>query len=556
MVISESLWGSCEFIVPADRVRRNPGFHLRRVRPEFHYNVPVRIRTLSVLIALAGSAACAVNPVTGDRELMLVSGEQDISMGEQMYAPMQQSQGGAHDIDPGLTKYVSSVGMKVAQASGIDLPYEFVVLNNSVPNAWALPGGKIAVNRGLLLEMNSEAELAAVLGHEVTHAAARHSAKQQSRGMLTQGLVVATTIAASDSSYGDLVAAGAGMAGQLTQMKYGRDAELESDKYGMRYMSKAGYDPQGAVTLQETFVRLSQGRDQDWVSGLFASHPPSQERVDANRKRLRNLPAGGTVGEDTYAAALQRTRDAQPAYEAYDKGRKALGEKKADEALTLANEALSLFPDEANFHALRGDVRLFNKQYDMAVTNYDRAINRRDSFFYYYLQRGIANHDLDRTDAAIADLERSLEILPTAPAHYTLGEIREAQGMTEKAIEHYKIVAKGSSGDIQKAAYEALLRLELPTQPASYISSACGDDGGGQVVVQVRNDTPVPVTDVQMRFQYVDSSGTQRQRTQNFSGELAPGKVASVRTGLTPYPSTRCEAVVTQARPASSPSRP
>jgi predicted Zn-dependent protease len=188
--------------------------------------------------------------VTGDRELMLVSGEQDIAIGQQNYVPMQQSQGGVYDVDPALTEYVSEVGMKVARESGVDLPYEFAVLNNSVPNAWALPGGKIAINRGLLTEMGSEAELAAVLGHEVTHAAARHSAQQQSRGMLTQGVVVATTIATSDSGYGDLVAAGAGIAGQLTLTKYGRDAELESDKYGMRYMSRAGYDPQGAVSRQ------------------------------------------------------------------------------------------------------------------------------------------------------------------------------------------------------------------------------------------------------------------------------------------------------------------
>jgi predicted Zn-dependent protease len=500
--------------------------------------------------------ACAVNPVTGDRELMLVSGEQDIVTGEQNYVPMQQSQGGVYDVDPVLTEYVQGVGMKVARASGVDLPYEFVVLNNSVPNAWALPGGKIAINRGLLTEMGSEAELAAVLGHEVTHAAARHSAQQQSRGMLTQGVVVATTIATSDSGYGDLVAAGAGLAGQLTLTKYGRDAELESDKYGMRYMSKAGYDPQGAVTLQETFVRLSEGRDQDWLSGLFASHPPSQERVDANRRRLKNMPAGGVVGVESYQAALETTMAAMPAYEAYDKGRKALGEKNTDEALAFANEALSAFPEEANFHALRGDVRLMNKQYDMAVTNFNRAINRRDSFFYYYLQRGIANHELDRPDAAVSDLERSLELLPTAPAHYTLGEIREGQGLRDQAIEHYKVVAKSAGGDIQTAAYEKLVYLELAQRPASYIASACGADSSGQLIVQVRNDTPVPVTGVQVRYQYVDSTGTQRQQTQSISGELAPGKIINARTGLTADPSTRCEAAVIQARPASSPSRP
>jgi len=98
-------------------------------------------------------------------------------------------------VDPELTRYVAGVGARLAAQSPVDLPYEFVVLNNSVPNAWALPGGKIAINRGLLTELESEAELAAVLGHEVVHAAARHTARQISRGMLLQGLVVATAVA-------------------------------------------------------------------------------------------------------------------------------------------------------------------------------------------------------------------------------------------------------------------------------------------------------------------------------------------------------------------------
>ena len=504
-------------------------------------------RTLIFAICAGLLAGCSVNPVTGNRDLMLVSGQQEVAMGEQMYVPMQQSQGGIYDVDPVLTEYVSTVGMKVAEQSGVNLPYEFVVLNNSVPNAWALPGGKIAINRGLLTEMNSEAELAAVLGHEVTHAAARHSAQQQSRGMLTQGLVVATTIAASDSGYADLAAMGAGLAGQLALMKYGRNAELESDKYGMRYMSRAGYDPQGAVTLQETFVRLSKGREQDWISGLFASHPPSQERVDANRKRLRNLPAGGNIGKEAYAAALRKTRDALPAYEAYDKGREALGNKDPDTALALANEALTLFPEEANFHALRGDARLMKEQYDMAVTNYNRAIDRRNSFFYYYLQRGLAQHKLDRDGAAQADLERSLDYLPTAPAHLVLGDIKARRGAVGEAVNHYKTVAQGG-GDVGKIAYERLVKLDLEQQPAAYVASACGADANGQVTIQVRNDTPVAVTGVEVRIRYIDSTGTERQRTQSFSGALQPGKVVTARTGLTAYPSTRCAAEVTRAR--------
>jgi predicted Zn-dependent protease len=491
-------------------------------------------------------AGCSVNPVTGDRQLILVSGEQELAMGAQNYAPMQQSQGGVYDVDPALTAYVSSVGQNLAAQSDVKLPYEFVILNNSVPNAWALPGGKIAINRGLLTELNSEAELAAVLGHEVVHAAARHSAQQMSRGMLMQGLVMATTIATSDSDYGNMAVGGASVAAQMAMMKYGRSAELESDQYGMRYMRDAGYDPQGAVTLQETFVRLSEGRNQDWLSGLFASHPPSEERVRENRARANRWQAGGRLGTESFAAAMQKTMAAKPAYDAYDEGRKALSEKKADEALALAEEALTLFPAEAHFHALRGDVRLFKDQYGMAVTNYDRAISRRDDFFYYHLQRGLAKQELGQSDGAVVDLERSLAILPTAPAHYALGKISEQRGMRAAAIEHYKVIAS-SGGEYGEAGTAALARLDMPTNPSAYVASACGDDGSGQIVVQVRNDTSVAIMGVQVQFRYVDSGGSERQRAQNFAGQLPAGAVASKKTGLTPYQGTRCEAVVTAA---------
>ena len=203
-----------------------------------------------LLLSFVTLSACSVNPVTGKREMVLMSTAQEIEMGKQNYAPMQQSQGGAYDVDPELTAYVQRVGNKVAAQSNVNLPYEFVVLNNSVPNAWALPGGKIAINRGLLTELESESELAAVLGHEAVHAAARHSAKQQSTAMLMQVGVMGTMVVASDSDYGNLIAGGASVLAQAGLAKYGRNAELESDYYGMQYMSAAGYDPQGAGTLQ------------------------------------------------------------------------------------------------------------------------------------------------------------------------------------------------------------------------------------------------------------------------------------------------------------------
>ena len=510
----------------------------------------MRKATIILLLSFVFLAGCSVNPVTGKRELVMMSTAQEIEMGKQNYAPMQQSQGGAYDVDPELTAYVQRVGSKVAAQSNVNLPYEFVVLNNSTPNAWALPGGKIAINRGMLTELESEAELAAVLGHEAVHAAARHSAKQQSRAMLMQIGVMGTAIVASDSDYGGLIAGGANVLAQAGLAKYGRSAELESDRYGMQYLSRAGYDPQGAVALQETFVRLSESRRSDWLSGLFASHPPSQERVDANIATASTLPAGGTRGEREFQAVMRKTNANKPAYDAYDEGRKALAEESIDEALAKANQAIKLFSDEAHFHALRGDIRLVEDNYDWAVTNYSRAIKRRDTFFYYHLQRGLARKELGQNDAAVSDLEHSIELLPTAPAHYALGDLAKARGDMPGAIEHYKVVAK-AGGEYGKAATGELVRLDLPSNPGSYVNRACSADGSGNLVVSVRNETTVQVQGVQVAVQYEDGSGRQTQKRFNIAGQLPPGQVASVNTGMGPYTAgSNCPAQVVNAEVA------
>src|SRR5262245_19021704 len=247
-------------------------------------------KTASSIVLIAASGlllgACGVNPVTGKKEIQFVTETQELQIGEKNYSPTRQGEGGDLTVLPDLTNYVSGVGQKLATVSDRKLPYEFVVLNNSVPNAWALPGGKIAVNRGLLTELQNESELAAVLGHEIVHAAARHGAKAQERGTMMQVGMQAAQVGAAvggvDTDLASLALQGAGAGLQMVQMKYGRDQELESDHYGMKYMKLAGYDPWGAVTLQETFVRLfeSDGKKQGWMEGLFASHPPSQERVD------------------------------------------------------------------------------------------------------------------------------------------------------------------------------------------------------------------------------------------------------------------------------------
>jgi predicted Zn-dependent protease len=490
---------------------------------------------IPVLLSLSLITGCAVNPVTGKNELSLVSEAQEMEIGRKNYAPLRQSQGGDYTVDKALTAYVSEVGQKLAAVSDRKLPYEFKVLNNSIPNAWALPGGKISINRGLLTELQSEAELAAVLGHEITHAAAKHTAKSMSRGMLMQGAVMATVIGTQGKDYAQLAQLGAGLGAQLITQKYGRDAERESDYYGMKYMSRAGYDPQGAVDLQRTFVRLSEGKNQNWLSGLFASHPPSMERVENNIKTVADLPKGGIIGKERFKTKTAHIKRTKPAYEAYEEGRTALQKNDLKKARTLANKALRLEPNEGHFHALLGDIEEKSKRPDIAKRHYNKAIKLNDRFFYYYLKRGLVNKTLKNDDAAKLDLERSIQLLPTANAYNSLGNLAQAAGNLTSAKSYYRRAASKDTEE-GKAAYSALMTLDLSENPQNYIKLRTGLDNKGRLKAELYNPTPHDVKRIVIAIQFRDSNGQTRKVKRIYKPVLPAGNKRLIDVGIKNIP--------------------
>lgn len=486
-----------------------------------------------LLVLSAMLAGCAINPVTGKNELRLVPETTELNLGAEQYAPSRQMQGGDYSVDADLTTYVAGIGKRLAAVSDRGLPYEFKVINDSTPNAWALPGGKIAINRGLLVELKSEAELAAVLGHEIVHAAARHGAQGMERGMLMQGVVLATQIASANSEFANLAVGGAAAASQLIGQKYGRDAEREADYYGMKYMYKAGYDTQAAVSLQETFVRLSEGRNQDWLSGLFSSHPPSMERVLANRESLKEFPPGGDRGDERYRQKIAGLLKSREAYAAHDQGRAALSKKQPAQALALAEKALQIESREGLFHALRGDALFAQGQYRDAEASYNNALARNGDYFHFYAKRGLAREKLGQADAAQADLEMSVKLLPTATALNALGELTLARGDRNKAKEYFAAAA-GSNSPEGKAAAGSLARLDLADNPHKYLKLALKRDASGYLVAEISNPTGQSVTAIRYQVQYADARGNRRQAEFDLPGTLAPGRGARVATGIGP----------------------
>ena len=249
---------------------------------------------------LAGPiASCARNPVTGKNELSLVSEAQEIEMGRQASQEVAQSIGFVDD--PELQAYVAGIGKRMAAKSERPaLPWEFHVVNDASVNAFALPGGFIYVTRGLLAHMNSEAELATVLGHEVGHVTARHSVQQISKAQLaTLGLGVGSILSSDVAQFAGLASQGLG----VLFLKYGRDAENQSDQLGFKYALGLNYDVREMANVFQTLSRASGsgqgGRLPEWLS----THPNPENRVKNTEARLDTLHAslGNTVvGREEY----------------------------------------------------------------------------------------------------------------------------------------------------------------------------------------------------------------------------------------------------------------
>ena len=279
--------------------------------------IKVQFRTLSFrtgrwplaalcLAALMLLDACAVNPATGTPNLVLMSSSGEKEIGLEEHEKILQSVI-LYD-DEVLNEYVIEIGNRVALAGDRpNLEYQFFLIDSPEINAFALPGGYVYVNRGLINFLNSEAELAAVLAHEVAHITARHSVQQHARNTLARTAAqvggIVTAVATGSGYVGSQISSVASIWAQAGLSGFGREHELEADRLGAEYLRDAGYDPMSMIdTLtvlknQEDFQRLTSNRGGGY-HGLFASHPRSDQRLQQTIAQVRDFDPQATFNTD------------------------------------------------------------------------------------------------------------------------------------------------------------------------------------------------------------------------------------------------------------------
>lgn len=420
-----------------------------------------------LMICLFFVAGCAVNPVTGRKELaiMTVTAEQEVELGGKSYAQALQKMGGVYP-DPVLNAYVDQVGQRLARKSHRpELRYAFKVVNDSSPNAFALPGGFIAITRGLLVSMENEAQMAAVLAHEIGHVTARHSVQELQRSSLLGATVGLLGALAGESGYAQLLTQVGGLTADLLSKSYSREQEYEADRLSVDYLVRSGYSVQGAVELQDLFIRkLEKGTNPDWLSGLFRTHPFSQERLQANRDYISRHYSGyqSRYGLDRAAyrqktAALKATEEA---YSLYDRAREAESRGQHVEAIETYHKAMQQAPDHGLLLTALGMAYLRNEDLVPARRYLLKAVSVDPDYFQSRMGLGYIDLKNGRPEAAVGQLEASVKLLPTVQGTYLLAEGEEQSGNRTRAAELYRTVVEADrNGNLGRAAAQRLKGL-------------------------------------------------------------------------------------------------
>jgi beta-barrel assembly-enhancing protease len=237
------------------------------------------------------------NPITGEKQHIDMTPEQEVAMGLQSAPQMAQEYGGVYN-DNEVQQQAKAVGYKVvrqveeeAKSKGVSLPYQFdfhVLADDQTVNAFALPGGQVFITVGLLKRLKSEDQLAGVLGHEIGHVIHRHSAQQMAKSDFYQGLVGAVATATTNG-YGMGGGQIAQYVAQIQEMKFGRNDELQADEFGVRYMIKSNYNPNAMIEVMEILAEAGGGKQRD---EFMSTHPSPENRIAKIKEHIAKYGGG------------------------------------------------------------------------------------------------------------------------------------------------------------------------------------------------------------------------------------------------------------------------
>jgi predicted Zn-dependent protease len=415
------------------------------------------------VVAGVGLTSCATNPVTGESQVMLMSEQEEVNL-DQKNSPHQFSADYGEADDPELNWYIGQVGKKIASVSHRPkMPYSFRCVNATYVNAYAFPGGSIATTRGIMLNLDNEAELAGLLGHEVGHVNARHTASRMSKSVLAQLAIVSisTYVGTQDSNVASIATGLGGLGAGLLLAKYSRDDERQADKLGMDYMVKAGHTPQGMVGLMEELQKLLKHQPSS-IKTMFATHPMSLERYNTANKRVIDKYAKFKAfpnNRERYKDYTANLRKIKIAIENMQAGEKQMMLKKFKVAEGHFLTALNKAPRDYAGLVMMAKCHFAQKNYIQAKRYAEEAKKVKPGEAQAVHLAGMAKINLRQFVSAFYDFDKYEEMLPGNPNTVFLKGISlEGQGKKQRsAQEYYRYLQIDRNSKQSQYAYNRLV---------------------------------------------------------------------------------------------------
>ncbi len=433
--------------------------------------------SVMVAVCLAFATGCVTNPITGKQQFSMVGkGELLTLAGQAAPAQFASDYGVANDAQ--ANAYVTQIGrrlvatLKPSDVVYPDMPFSFRVVNAVYVNAYAFPDGSIAITRGMLAELENEAQLAAVLGHEIAHVNCGHTASAMSKSTVYDALVSGTSgyLASSGSSWSDLVSTAGKLGSAVVLARYSREQERQADQGGMMYMVRAGYDPQGMVDLMHLLVRIS-GSNPSALEQMFATHPMSAERLQVAQARLGSEYAGknaGVVNQAAFLAATANIRKSKPALKQFETAQGQLAQKQYAAAKTTAEQGLRLAPND--YVGLMLVAQANQKGGNPAAAQQAATLAARVSPAGARAQGVLAQCALQNKDYATAlthlnAFER--QVPGDVSTSFYKGLAYEGQGQKQQAAQAYQSYVRRSGASSAEGQYATKRLLQLAPPPAA-----------------------------------------------------------------------------------------
>jgi len=366
----------------------------------------------------------------------LISEEKEVELGN-LYTPSSIDEFEGLYPEKEVQEYVNSVGLKIAKVTERKLPYKFYVVNSGIVNAFALPGGPVVITRGLLLQLDSESELAGVLGHELGHINARHHVKFLAKQLALSFILQVGSLFVPQNLSGEILLQLGQISASLLTLKFSRDQEREADRYGFLYAFKAGYSPEGMIEVFEKFKKLEKKRPPAWLS----THPLPESRIEEAKKHIATFKPSGILIKDTQRFHevknyLVKTKES---YDYVEKGKKAYKDKNIIEAKSYFKKALELYPKNTVALVYLAKIEAEEKNLEKAKEYSDLALKYDPEFFTANIISGMVYFKLKNFDTALRFFEKGKALIPfNGISYYYAGRIYEEKQNLSLALKNYE----------------------------------------------------------------------------------------------------------------------